>query len=133
MTALIQGYAHVGIRVHSLERSLAFYTKLGFVLEAGPIGPEPVAILVHPCGIELNLILNAAAESEPNILMDVPVKHAGYTHMSLLVSSLDAMRAHVESQGIALSGGPVQFTPTSRGFFVRDPDRNVVEFHERHA
>ena len=31
-----------------------------------------------------------------------------------------------------LSGGPVQFTPTSRGFFVRDPDRNVVEFHERH-
>ena len=33
--------------------------------------------------------------------------------------------------GIAISGGPIQFMPGARGMFVRDPDRNVIELHER--
>jgi len=41
----IAGIAHVGIRVHELERSLRFYSLLGFTKTAGPMGPEPVAIL----------------------------------------------------------------------------------------
>jgi lactoylglutathione lyase len=126
---VILAYAHVGIRVHDLERSLAFYRVLGFELVAGPIGHEPVAILKNAAGIEINLVLNAPAEAEPNILMDVPVKHPGYTHMALLVADLDAARATVEAAGIPLSGGPIQFTPTARGFFIRDPDRNVIEIH----
>jgi lactoylglutathione lyase len=65
--------------------------------------------------------------------MDIPDKHAGYTHMALLVPDLDLARAQIEAAGIQLSGGPVQFTPTQRGFFVRDPDRNVIELHERSA
>ena len=74
MTTLIAitGLAHVGIRVHDLERSLRFYEMLGFTKTAGPIGPEPVAILDHPSGLEINLVLNAPAASEPNVLMDVP-------------------------------------------------------------
>jgi hypothetical protein len=40
----IAGFAHIGIRVHDLERSVRFYALLGFVKTAGPIGPEPVAI-----------------------------------------------------------------------------------------
>jgi len=128
---MITGIAHVGIRVHDLERSVAFYTLLGFTKTAGPIGPEPVAILDHPSGVEINLVLNAASADEPNILMDVPAKHAGYTHIALLVPDLDAARATLEAAGISLSGGPIQFTPTARGFFVRDPDHNVIELHQR--
>ena len=48
LETLIKGLAHVGVRVHDLARSRAFYERLGFRLVAGPIGPEPVAILVHP-------------------------------------------------------------------------------------
>ena len=43
-TPLIQilGVAHIGIRVHDLERSMRFYALLGFTRTAGPVGPEPV-------------------------------------------------------------------------------------------
>ena len=37
--------AHIGIRVHDLERSVRFYELIGLTKTAGPIGPEPVAIL----------------------------------------------------------------------------------------
>ena len=35
----VQGLAHIGIRVHDLARSVAFYQRLGFTKTAGPIGP----------------------------------------------------------------------------------------------
>jgi lactoylglutathione lyase len=127
----ISGLAHIGIRVHELERSVRFYELLGFQKTAGPIGPEPVAILDHPCGLELNLILNAPAASEPNILMDVPDKHAGITHFALLCADIMAAKAQLESAGFPLSGGPVRFGPGAQGIFVRDPDRNVIELHQR--
>ena len=130
---MITGIAHIGIRVHDLERSVKFYAVLGFTKTLGPIGPEPVAILDHPSGVEINLILNAPDAAAPNILMDVPAKHPGITHIALLVPDLDAARAQVEAAGIALSGGPIQFGPKARGFFVRDPDSNVIELHERRA
>ncbi|MDX2088950.1 MAG: VOC family protein [Kofleriaceae bacterium] len=130
-TIAIKGVAHVGLRVHDLARSLAFYEQFGFVKTAGPIGPEPVAILDHPSGLELNLVLNAPSASEPNILMDVPVKHPGYTHIALLVDDLDAAQASLAAAGIPLSGGPVQLTAHARALFVRDPDRNVIELHQR--
>jgi lactoylglutathione lyase len=43
----ILGLAHIGIRVHNLERAVRFYELLGFTKTADPIGPEPVAILDH--------------------------------------------------------------------------------------
>ncbi|CAN5745533.1 hypothetical protein BH11MYX3_BH11MYX3_36070 [soil metagenome] len=128
---MITGIAHIGIRVHDLERSVAFYARLGFVKTAGPIGKEPVVILDHPSGVEINLILNAPDASAPNILMDVPEKHPGITHIALLVDDLDAAIAKLAAAGIPLSGGPIQFMPTARGAFIRDPERNVIELHER--
>ena len=126
----IQGLVHIGIRVHDLERSVAFYALLGFVKTAGPLGPEPVAILEHPCGLEVNLVLNAASPSEPNILMDVPEKHAGITHFALLCPDIVAARRQLEDAGIPLSGGPVRFDTGAQAIFVRDPYRNVIELHQ---
>jgi lactoylglutathione lyase len=132
-TPLIQilGLAHIGIRVHDLERSVRFYELLGFTKTAGPIGPEPVAILEHPSGLEVNLVLNATNAGEPNILMDVPEKHPGITHFALLCPDIMVAKDLLEAAGIALSGGPIRFGPTSQAIFVRDPDRNVIELHER--
>jgi lactoylglutathione lyase len=130
-TVSILGLAHIGIRVHDLERSVRFYELLGFTKTAGPIGPEPVAILDHPSGVELNLILNAPRADAPNILMDVPEKHPGITHVALLCPDLLAAKARLEAAGFPLSGGPVRFGPKAQGVFVRDPDRNVIELHQR--
>jgi lactoylglutathione lyase len=127
----IAGLAHIGVRVHDLERSVAFYALLGFRKTAGPIGPEPVAILEHPSGLELNLILNAPSASAPNILMDVPEKHPGITHFALLCPDITAAKERLDAAGIPLSGGPVRFSPQAQAIFVRDPDRNVIELHQR--
>lgn len=127
----IAGLAHIGIRVHDLDRSVRFYALLGFTKSAGPIGPEPVAILDHASGLELNLILNAPAMNEPNILMDVAEKHPGITHFALLCPDILAAKERLESAGIPLSGGPVRFSPRAQAIFVRDPDRNVIELHQR--
>ena len=127
----ISGLAHIGIRVHDLERSVCFYELLGFTKTAGPIGPEPVAILDHPSGVEINLVLNASNPSEPNVLMDVSEKHAGITHFALLCSDIMAAKERLEAAGIPLSGGPIRFGPEAQGIFVRDPDRNVIELHQR--
>jgi lactoylglutathione lyase len=127
----ISGLAHIGIRVHDLERSVRFYALLGFEKTLGPVGPEPVAILDHPSGVELNLILNAPNASEPNILMDIPAKHAGVTHFALLCPDILAAKQQLEAAGFPLSGGPVRFSPGAQAIFVRDPDRNVIELHQR--
>lgn len=127
----IAGLAHIGIRVHDLERSVAFYELLGFRKTAGPIGPEPVAILDHPSGVEINLVLNAPEAHEPNILMDVSEKHPGITHFALLCSDILAAKAKLEAAGFPLSGGPIRFETGTRAIFVRDPDRNVIELDQR--
>ena len=117
--------------MHDLERSVRFYALLGFEKTAGPIGPEPVAILSHPSGVELNLILNAPSAAEPNILMDVAHKHPGITHFALLCNDILAAKAQLEAAGITLSGGPMPLGPNAQAIFVRDPDRNVIELHQR--
>jgi lactoylglutathione lyase len=125
----ILGFGHVGIRVHELERSMRFYELLGFRKVAGPIGPEPVAILVHPSGVEINLVLNAASADTPNPLMDVPDKLPGYTHIALRCADLDACEAALGAAGYPLSGR-MDLPVGMRAIFVRDPDRNVVELDQ---
>lgn len=127
----ISGLAHIGIRVHDLARALRFYKLLGFTKTAGPLGPEPVAILDHPSGLELNLILNASSASVANVLMDLDEKHPGITHIALLCPDIMAAKARLEAAGIPLSGGPVRFSAHAQAIFVRDPDRNVIELHQR--
>ena len=127
---LIKGVAHLGIRVLELARSRAFYEKLGFEFVVGPVGPEPVAIFSHPSGLELNLVLNAMGETTDNILQDVPEKYAGYTHVALAVSDLDAAVLHLSKVGLPIQSGPINYPKGARGLFLRDPDRNTVELYQ---
>ena len=122
----VTGFGHVGIRVHDLDRAQAFYEMLGFRKIVGPVGPEPVAILTHPCGVEINLILNADDADVANPLMDVDGKLPGYTHMALVVSDLAAAEQALEAAGVAITGR-LEVPSGLRAIFCRDPDKNVVE------
>ena len=125
MTQVISGLSHIGIRVHDLARSRAFYERLGFVFEWGPVGPENVAAMRHPGGLELNFIVNAPDGGAPNVLMDVAEKHPGITHVALRVSSIAAAERMLADAGIAESGR--RGSDPVRAIFIRDPDRNVIE------
>ena len=121
---------HVGLRVSSLEQSREFYAKLGFEFIVGPIGPEPVAIMEHPSGVNINFILNSTDSEPKNLLMDVPEKHTGFTHMAIEITDLEAVQQQLKEIGYDVTEGPIT-TPEGASFiFIRDPDMNVIEFHK---
>lgn len=122
----IEKVDHIGIRVRDFERALAFYRVLGFELRH-KVDFDDVAIIKNDRGVEINLILNAKRD-EPNILMDVPEKHAGYTHVALRVASVAKTIEVLNANGIVITQGPVSFGEDGGvSVFVRDPDRNVIE------
>ncbi|MBT5559660.1 MAG: VOC family protein [Proteobacteria bacterium] len=127
----IFGINHVGIRVTDLAEARKFYEQLGFEFLAGPIGPEPVAIMEHSSGVNINLILNADSGITENILMDGPEKHPGYTHIALDVTDIDAVETEIKTLGIEITEGPITIPDGGVMFFIRDQDKNVIEFHQR--
>jgi lactoylglutathione lyase len=120
---------HIGIRVSDFVTSRDFYAQLGFEYITGPSGPEPVAIVEHPCGININFILNANQADKKNVLMESAVKHTGYTHVAMEVNDAGAIITQLAALNIPLSGEPMNH-PTGTSFFIRDPDDNVIEFIE---
>jgi lactoylglutathione lyase len=125
LRTVVTGLAHIGIRVHDWARSEAFYAHLGFEHAWGPFGPDNVAAMRHPSGLELNFIINAPDPNAPNILQDTPAKHPGITHFALRVSDIAAVEAALTAAGIAISGRRGESPVVA--VFVRDPDRNVIE------
>ena len=85
----------------------------------------------HPSGVNINFILNANSGIADNILMDVPERHPGYTHMALDVTDINAVQARIEQLGIPITEGPITLPDGGIMFFIRDQDRNVIEFHQR--
>ncbi len=126
----IIGINHIGIRVTSLESAIKFYKQLGFVFIAGPIGPEPVAIMKHPSGVVINLIINANTGLNNNILMDVVKKYPGYTHIALGVDNIKSVQNSIKKMGIRITEGPITLPDGGIMFFIRDQDKNVIEFHQ---
>ena len=121
---------HVGLRVRNLDVAREFYEKLGFVFIVGPIGPEPVAVMEHPSGININFILNASENaSKENILSDIPMKHAGFTHIALEITDRKKVEAQLEQHQIPITE-TIELPDGTVFFFVRDPDENVIEFHQ---
>jgi len=123
---------HIGIRVRDLDRALAFHKVLGFALLRRTEGDD-VAIVRNEHEVELNLVFNAnAGDPAANILMDVPQKYPGYTHIALRVASIPGTIAALNANGIAITQGPVSFGESGHvSVFVRDPDRNVIELRGR--
>lgn len=122
----IARFDHIGIRISDREKSVAFYEMLGFeqIADGGYENGHPL-VMLHPSGININLLGPATANQGKNVLMDISDKSPGITHLALKVKDADATEAFVTDQGIGITG-----RRTFRGtktIFIRDPDRNVLE------
>ena len=128
----IQTVDHVGIRVADLDRALAFYALFGFVAEHRAQN-DAVVVIKNRHKVEINLIYNANNDGDgKNILMDVPEKYPGYTHVAFRVGSIAATIAMLRENNIRITQGPVSFGRDGHiSVFLRDPDRNVIELRGR--
>ncbi len=128
----IQRVDHIGIRVTDLDRALEFYELFGFG-DARLADGDAVAVVRNTADVELNIVYNAVpGTGEKNILMDVPEKYPGYTHIAFRVASIaDAIRM-LRDNRIEITQGPVSFGRDGHvSVFLRDPDRNVIELRGR--
>jgi lactoylglutathione lyase len=102
----IEKIDHIGIRVTQRDRALAFYEVLGFKLLFEP-DFDQVAIIKNDAGVEINLILNGEDSLEgKNILMDLPVKHPGITHVALRVTDIVKAMRHCKNTVLPSRKGP---------------------------
>jgi lactoylglutathione lyase len=130
-TIAIEKFDHLGIRVTDKARALDFYAKLGFEVEL-EVDFDAVVVIRNSAGVELNLIVNGVDRTEgKNILMDVPEKHPGLTHVAFRVHDIRDAIATLNAMGTRITQGPVTFGDGHVSIFVRDPDRNVIEFRAR--
>jgi catechol 2,3-dioxygenase-like lactoylglutathione lyase family enzyme len=128
----IERFDHVGLRVTDIDEAQKFYARLGFEPDPGEESPRAKARgLVNAGGVRIHLIYNGIADEGGNVLMDVPVKRPGYTHAAFIVDDLDDLVEWLGKEGIAITEGPSIFGHGRRKVcFIRDPDRNVLEFNQ---
>lgn len=122
----ISNFDHIGIRISDRAKSVAFYELLGFeqVADGGYDNGHPL-VMLHPSGININLLGPATAKAGENVLMDDDEKYPGITHLAVKVKDAEATEAFVTQHEIAITGRR-EFRGT-RTIFIRDPDRNVLE------
>ena len=64
-----------------------------------------------------------------NILSDAPEKHTGFTHIALEINDRAQVEEHLAANKISITKR-VELEDGTVFFFVRDPDGNVIEFHQ---
>ncbi len=122
----ISNIDHIGIRIGDRNTSVAFYQLLGFKLIAdGGFSEGHPLVMLHPSGLNINLLGPATAKAGENVLMDGPEKFPGITHLAVKVRDAESTKAFVTENGIAITGSR-EFRGT-KTIFIRDPDRNVLE------
>lgn len=119
------GYLHTCYRIGDIDRSLAFYEKLGFEeRRRSPIGDEAINVFIGLPGDETSLELTY------NHGVDSYEVGAGYGHVAVGVDDLDATLERLAAEGIEPEKPPYRPGGRTEGHricFVRDPDGYRIE------
>jgi catechol 2,3-dioxygenase-like lactoylglutathione lyase family enzyme len=114
--------AHVCLNVKNLERSLDFYTRVGF---------EPVFRFTREgrlFGVYLKLAESSFIEIFEDPKLDAPV-NTGLVHFCLETEDLDQLMSDLRSRGIDFSDKKLGCDSTWQ-IWLKDPDGNAFEVHQ---
>ena len=119
-------FLHTCYRIGEIDRSVAFYEKLGFEeVRRMPIGDEAI-----------NVFMGMPDEDIPRL--ELTYNHgitdydhgSGYNHIALLVEDLDGILERLAGEGIEPEKPPYRPGGRTEGHriaFVRDPDGYRIE------
>ena len=118
-------FLHTCYRIGEIDRSVAFYEKLGFEeVRRMPIGDEAINIFMALPGEDPRLELTY------NHGVDSYEMGTGYNHIALTVDDLDGTLAALSDQEIEPEKPPYRPGGRTEGHriaFVRDPDGYRIE------
>lgn len=112
------------IHVRNLEESIRFYEDVIGVklMRRFPGGPETEIAFLADGPAELELICNKNEEMP---------KYGEYPSLGFKVDDLEQAMDAMKSKGIEIVSGPIQPNPTTRFFFIQDPDGLHLEIIEQ--
>jgi lactoylglutathione lyase len=118
---------HFGLRVADLDRSLAFYTALGYEVVGSvpetPIGHLTMLKLPADEFVTIELVHDSTQPEGPIT--------TGLSHFVIKVESLDATVSQLAGQGIDVDPPPSPADSTDvRTTLITDPDGNRIELVE---
>ena len=138
-------FAHVGITVSDLERSVKFYEEVfGFTcrnrtsFDEKFLGAAPtlyrledtvsnVAFMVSPNGITLEMFQFIPDIPKTEL---TPWNQPGYTHIALLTDDVPAFAEHMKKLNVDFCMEVLPRFDGGHWVFVRDPDGNMIEVTE---
>ena len=127
MSPLMSELIHTCYRIGDIDRSVDFYTRLGFEeLRRMPIRDEAINVFMGlpGDGPRLELTYNHGVDSYE--------LGTGYNHIAMTVDDLDGTLERLAEQGIEPEKPPYRVREGgSRICFVRDPDGYRIELIER--
>ena len=131
------GVHHTGITVSDLDRSVAFYERLGFeVAERIEEEGEEVERGVGVPGAKLRVAMLEGPSSRLELIeylqpSDGPAPHPnngiGAAHVCVEVEDVDAAVAELREQGIEFLTDPISHEAGIRWVYAKDPDGITAE------
>ena len=118
-------FLHTCYRIGDIDRSVAFYEKIGFeVAGRMPIGDEAINVFMNLPGEDpvLELTYNHGVTGYEH--------GTGYNHIALMVDDLDATLKALAADGIEPEKPPYRPGGRTEGHFIcflRDPDGYRIE------
>ncbi len=119
---MITDLGHPAFAVHDIERSLAFYAKLG-IRESFRLNRDDGSLML----IYLHVGGDRFIEVFPHGPEPDAQRNQSFMHLCLLTDDLHGIVEHLRREGIAIEQEPKVGLDHNWQAWIRDPDGNAIE------